>query len=441
MARRSPRRSGRWLLSTLLLVAAGCGGGDTPSRQPGDCDGPCPVSRINHVVIIQQENHTFDNYFGTYCTAAPGSAPTCTDGPGCCEAGPATEPSGASPIVLDDAANGAYDPNHEQDCELREANGGLMDQYVTGTTCSDPRNFARADEAVIAPYRALAAAGAMADRYFQPISGQSSANDMYFMRAQWVFTDNDFKPDAIGAQCSFIRDAMSFPGPTLGHLLADAGVSWSFYIEGYDAMVASITGADTCASAPPDCPAGIDIYPCTYDPSDIPAAYYTDFADDPAYMRDFAKLQQDLDASALPQVVFVRGLGYHTEHPGLSTRISDGIAFVQGVIDAVEASAYGEDTLVLVTWDEGGGFFDPVAPPGDGADGQPYGTRVPFLVVGPFAKANTVSHVELEHSSVVKFIEWNWLDRQTGQLAGRDATVANLGSLLDPAATGEVVPD
>ncbi len=420
-----------------LLVAAGCG--DPAPRKAGSCDGPCPASKINHIVIIQQENHTFDNYFGDYCTAPPGSAPTCTEGPACCEAGPDREPSGALPIVLDDDANGAYDPDHSQGCELMEANGGLMDRYVTGTPCSDPRNFARVAAAEIAPYRELVASGAMADRYFQPISGQSAANNMYFVRAQWVFTDNDFKPDALGQECSFIRDAMSFPGPTIGHLLDDVGVSWAWYVEGYDAMADSIAASGQCPRAPDECPFGLDIYPCIYDPSDIPIAYYADFADDPRVMRDFAKLQRDLDASELPQVVFVRGLGFHTEHPGLSDTISDGTAFVRSVIDAVQASAYGPDTLVLVTWDEGGGYFDPIAPPPDGVDNQPYGTRVPFLVTGPFAKANTVSHVVMEHSSVVKFIEWNWLGMQTGQLGGRDATVANLGSLLDPAATGAVV--
>ena len=66
---------------------------------------------------------------------------------------------------------------------------------------------------------------------------------------------------------------------------------------------------------------------------------------------------------------------------------------------------------------------------------------MPLLALGPFARANTVSHVQMEHSSIVKFIEWNWLGMQTGQLAGRDATVANIGSLLDPAATVTVVPE
>ncbi len=414
----------------LIPLIAACS--STSSRKPGSCDGPCPASPIDHVVVLVQENHTFDNYFGRYCTAPTGSAPTCTSGPACCEAGPATEPSGASPIVLDDLANGAYDPDHTQGCELEEAHGGLMDQYVVGGACGDPRHFAYADPALIAPYHALAAAGAIADRYFQPISGQSSSNDMYFARAQFVFADNGSKPNAIGQECSIIATAMSYPGPTIGDLLNTAGVTWSFYAEGYQAMK-DARAMDRCPKAPAECPLGLGIYPCVFDPSDVPTEYYANLTDDPAVMRDYTKLASDLANNTLPQVVFVRSLGFRSEHPGQEDKISDGTTFVQQTIDAIEASDYAADTLVLVTWDEGGGYFDHIAPPGLGTDNQPYGTRVPLIAVGPFARPNTVSHAVLEHSSIVKFVEWNWLAKQTGGLAGRDATVNNLGSLLDPA--------
>ena len=428
--------------SSLVVLAfvtwLGCGGDG--GRSAGDCDGPCPVSKVNHLVVVLQENHTFDNYFARYCTAPTKSNPTCTQGRACCEAGPATEPSGASPVLLDDAANAAYDPNHTQDCELAEANGGAMDRYVTGTSCSNPKNFAYANEATAGPYWALADGGALADRYFQPLAGQSSANDMYFARAQFVFKDNEVRPEAIGKECSIIPTGATFQGPTLGDLLDGAGVSWAFYIEGYQATVDAVAATGRCPRAPAECPSGLGIYPCVYDPSDIPIAYYEAFRDNPRVMRDFGKLKEQLASSDLPQVVFVRGLGYHSEHPGSYTTISDGTTFVQGVLDQVAHSAYAADTLVLVTWDEGGGYFDHVAPPPDGVDHQPYGTRVPLIATGPFAKVGAVSHVTLEHSSVVKFVEWNWLGMVTGQLAGRDATVANLGSLLDPAATGVPVP-
>ena len=424
----------------LMILLAACN--SSPTRSAGSCDGPCPLSKVDHLVVIIQENHTFDSYFGRYCTAPAGSAPTCTTGASCCEAGPAQDPSGAAPMVLDDTANGAYDPDHTQACELAETNGGAMDKYVTGAgMCSDPRHFAYADAATMTPYWTMAQQGALADRNFQPVSGQSSANDMYFARAQFVFLDNAFKPASIGQECSLITNAMTYTDPQVGDLLNTAKVSWSFYIEGYQAMIDARANS-MCPKAPKDCPFGLGLYPCVYDPSDIPFAYYASARDKPENMRDFAKLQSDLDGDSLPQVVFVRGLGYHTEHPGEYTTISDGEAFVKSVFDAVGASAYGPDTLVLVAWDEGGGFFDHIAPPGNGAvDQQPYGTRVPLLALGPFARANTVSHVQMEHSSIVKFIEWNWLAGQTGQLAGRDTAVANLGSLLDPAKTGMAVPE
>jgi phospholipase C len=132
---------------------------------------------------------------------------------------------------------------------------------------------------------------------------------------------------------------------------------------------------------------------------------------------------------------------YKNEHPGYGDTVSQGVAFVQGVVNAVLASNYASSTLVLVTWDEGGGFYDHVAPPAPSAvDMQPYGTRVPLLAIGPFARQNFVSHVVMEHSSILKFIEWNFLGA-TGQLAARDAVVNNIGSLLDPAATGAPVPE
>jgi phospholipase C len=389
--------------------------------------------------VIVQENHTFDTYFGKYCQAATDSNPTCTDGPACCEAGPTHEPSGAEAKILDDNENGAYDPDHTQACELLEENGGKMDQYVAGNSCSHPENFAYADSSVVGEYWQYAAQGALADHYFQPIVGQSSSNDMYLFRANYVFTDNMYSAPAIGHECSFEQTTMSFDGPTIGDVLDAAGVSWTWYGEGYQTMVdAQKTGL--CPKAPKDCALGVSLYPCVFDVGDFPVDYYPSFADKPAYLRDYSKLKADLDNSELPQVVWVRGIGYHSEHPGVGTRISDGTKFVKDTIDMIERSAYQKDTLVLLTWDEGGGFFDHITPPGMGTDNQPYGTRIPLIAIGPIAKANAISHAQLEHSSIVKFIEWNWTG-QTGQLAGRDVAVGNLGTLLDPAATGTQVPE
>src|SRR5207244_1991875 len=127
------------------------------------------------------------------------------------------------------------------------------------------------------------------------------------------------------------------------------------------------------------------------------------------------------------------------EHPGYGTKLSDGYTFVKNTVDAIEGNvALAKNTLILLTWDESGGYFDHMAPPSSieqypAGGAVRYGPRVPLLALGKFVDAGTVSHAVLEHSSITKFIEWNWLGG-TGQLNARDKVVANIGSLLDPEA-------
>jgi len=397
------------------------------------------ASAIQHVVLIVQENHTFDNYFGRYCTAATGSAPTCTTGPACCEAAPAADPTGASPQALDDSTNGSYNPFHTAACETPEIDQGKMDRYVTGVPlCSNAANFAYADGVAAATYWALAGQGALADRYFQPVIGASSSNDMYFARAGFVFKDNAYEPDAKGQSCQG-GASKSYTDKTIADLLLEAGATFGVYAQGY---AASVAAAPACPAPTTGCPAGVTTYPCTYDPGDIPFEYYTSLHDNPAFMKDFAQLSTDLGQGDLPAFSFVKAIGFLTEHPGQGDTVSGGEAFVQSVVSAIGSSTYAASTLILVTWDESGGYFDHIAPPPTSTvDHQDYGPRLPLLALGPFAKKNGVSHVTMEHSSIVKFLEWNWLGKQTGQLGTRDAVVHNLGSLLDPAATGVTVPD
>ena len=384
-----------------------------------------------------QENHTFDSYFGRWCTAPSGSNPACSDGPGCCERAPDTDPSGHAPVTLDDAGNGAYDPNHQASCESDEMNDGKMDRFVTSMVCGDARNLAYADAPTVQPYWDLAASGALADRWFQPVVGASSSNDMFLFDAAFIFPDNLYEPASPGAECSFITShPVAFDDArTIGALLKNGSVSWTWYAEGYAASL-DASAVDKCPDPPDACPAGLAVYPCVFDPSDLPVEYYPLFADQSAYVRDYSSFASDIQHGVMPQVSFVKGLGYHTEHPGLRTNITDGIGFVQSIIATVANSGYASSTLILVVYDEGGGYFDHVAPP-PSPDEHPYGTRVPVIAVGPLARKGTVSHVQLEHSSIVKFIEWNWLRGDmgpaTGQLGERDAVVANIGSLLDPA--------
>src|ERR1700722_15093026 len=236
----------------LALLAAGCSSSSSPGPAPAPV--AATASSIKHVVVLIQENHSFDSYFSGYCTAAPGSNPTCATGPSCCETAPAKDPgSGMAPVVLDDMENSTYDPNHTQMCELAEIDMGKMDMYVTapGSPCGSPHNFARADTTV-GPYWSLAQTSAIADRYFQPIAGQSSSNDMYFARAGYVFTDNSDVPASIGEDCADIPSAgTQLTDTTIGDLLVAADVPWAFYAEGYQAAL-DAHAKNKCQPVPSD---------------------------------------------------------------------------------------------------------------------------------------------------------------------------------------------
>ena len=187
------------------------------------------------------------------------------------------------------------------------------------------------------PYGQLAQNGALADRYFQPLAGQSSSNDMYLVAARFVFKDNAFEPDAIGKECSITPASMEFAGPIIGDLLDGAGVSWSFYAEGYQSMVTARQGG-ACPDAPDACAFGVSIYPCVFDPGDVPIDYYANFRDNPRVLRDYAGSRQTSRRGSCRRSSLVRGLGFHSEHPGERTTISDGMAFVNQMIarDRVE---------------------------------------------------------------------------------------------------------
>ena len=429
-------------LSSICLLACGA--------KKNVCDGPCPATNIDHLVVVVQENHTFDSYFARYCTAPTGSNPTCNDGPSCCETGPDSCPGadgGLAPVVLTDETNGNFDRDHYQACEESEIDDGGMDGFCTsvldGQPCGDPRNFAYAEGPDVQPYWTLAQQNALADRYFQPVAGESNANDAYLASARYEFKDDDYMPDSDGSICSLDGAVEKhLTDKNIGDLLVAQGISWAWYAEGYSETVTyQQQNPPACPPAPSGCSFGVPTYPCVYDPGDVPLEYYEPYTDNPKYMKDFTSFETDVKAGNLPQVVFVKPFGFRSEHPGYGDTISAGASFVSSVAREIADSSYSDRTLVLVTWDEGGGFFDHIAPPPTSTiDNEPYGTRIPLLAVGHFARKNFVSHVTMEHSSILKFIEWNWLGKQTGQLGNRDAEVNNIGSLLDSDQTGLTVP-
>ena len=187
------------------------------------------------------------------------------------------------------------------------------------------------------------------------------------------------------------------------------------------------------------------------------------------------RLYLDIDNGILPAVSHVRGVGVHSEHPGQST-ITASTRITKSVIDAINNSTlYNRNTVILIVPDESGGFYDHVHPPTNvhPIDGVFYGNdnkyvsylmsikilvlltkfvhmyligpRIPLMAVGyavnaPSKEGGYISHNMMEPSSIIKFMEWNWLGGETGQLKGRDQVCSNLGSLFNSSMTGVQVP-
>lgn len=390
---------------------------------------PSTTSAVEHMIIIISENHSFDSIYGKYCKATTGSKPTCNFGASCCEAAPDSV-SGSSAVTLTDQQNLKYDPDHSAICETCEINNGAMDRYVTGCSCSSPSNFATADNTSAKYYYSWASSYAIADNFYQSAIGASSENDMYIGTGKFLFLDNEAVPqdrNLNGARC-YTSGFKSYSSTTIADLLNYCNIDWTFYAEGYDQN-----------------PTSTQCYPYYYDASDDPFTYFPSLINSSEIssrnFRDYNSLYSDITSRTLPAVSYVKGLGIHSEHPGIST-LTAGETISQNIIDAITASdTYRPNTVIFMVPDESGGYYDHVSPPARSPiDNQPYGPRIPFIAVGEQVKRNYVSHVQMEFSSLIKFIEWNWLNGEPDHLGTRDAVVNNIGDMFDNQKTGINIP-
>lgn len=405
-----------------------------PSLASGDWDPPTAAPAIKHIVLVLQDGRSFDSYFGRYCQGlAPAGAPlSCTAGAECCETIPAALPGTAS--CVDPAAAPDYRPVYTADCMRLKMDGGAMDGFALPhppDACGDPRDVACAPAVpgdAVTPYHQMASRGALADRFFQTyafVDGAQTAtapdasieNLLYLVSSRFA----GFPPSLVDT-------------PLLTKELVRLEVAWAVYAGPVNLPLLSAFGV-----------------PIYYDPDWFP-------------YRDLSRgeLEHDITVGALPSVAVVfpdSGDPLRSEAPGLP--IGPGIAYVQTLVDAIARSPYQNDTLVVITYLTAGGFYDHVPPPAPppldvdssddsavGATAVHYGPRVPLLAVGRFARNNTLSHVQLEVSSITKFIEWNWLHgsglkgsrQQNDHRRYRDTAVNNLGSLIDPYSAGIDVP-
>lgn len=123
-----------------------------------------------------------------------------------------------------------------------------------------------------------------------------------------------------------------------------------------------------------------------------------------------------ISSGILPSVSFLKPEGDDTGHPGFSSGLSSEQALAASVLNNIKNSKYANNTLIIVAPDESGGFYDHMPPPRlyNPNDKTMYGPRIYFLALGAMVKQNYISHVYMEPTSIIKFIQYNWFQSGVG---------------------------
>ena len=353
------------------------------------------ASRIKHVFVIVQENHTFDNYFGTFPGAnglPPGISLPVNPG----VKGSSVVMPYHLPILR------TQDLDHSVITARAAFNNGRMDGFVAAQqdrNLPGPLSLGYYDGSDLPYYWDLAQNYVLADRFFSSALGGSLANHQFLVAAKSSGTG-----ESIPAQ--------GIPMTTIFDRLQGAGVSWKFYVKNYDPTL-SFRHPD------PQNPRDSEI-------AWVPLLTIPAVVDDPAKMariQDLANLYRDLAADNAPSVSYIIQGGTSEHPPG---HVGNGQNATVGIISSIMRSPAWKDSAIFITWDDWGGWYDHVVPPQ--IDGQGYGFRVPALIISPYAKQGYILDETADFTSILKFIERLY---GLAPLTTRDAAATDLMAAFD----------
>ncbi|MDB5972872.1 MAG: acid phosphatase [Hydrocarboniphaga sp.] len=215
----------------------------------------------------------------------------------------------------------------------------------------------------------------------------------------------------------------------IGDLLTAKSVSWAWYAGSWDATLATATTDRAAISANPP----------NFQFHHQPFNYYAEFdpathaADRDAHLKDYKDLVTDAAAGTLPSVTFYKPQGNQNQHPGYAN-VADGDAHIADLVQRLQASPQWANMVIVITYDENGGFWDHVPVPKGDLLGP--GTRIPALIISPLAKKGTVDHTQYDTASILRLITRRFaLDALPG-LAARDAALVAGGGK----AMGDLTP-
>jgi phospholipase C len=392
---------------------------------------PAGIHKIKHVIIVMQENRSFDSYFGTYPGAdgipmKNGTPTVCVPNPAI-KAGPA---GGTCTRPYHDAAdvNGGG-PHGEANADA-DVDGGRMDGFIAerdqaGSTCLNPDDPACAATgqpdvmgyhtgAEIPNYWTYAKDFVLDDRMFEPVKSWSLPDHLYLVSA-WSARCKNASPmscvnnivgpygvarfdRAVSQELSTGSTSIDLAWTDITWLLFAHHVSCAYYVQTGIQPDCDDDSAETC---PPVAQSAKS--PGIWNPlplfGDVRADHQLD------NIRGLGAYYAAASAGTLPSVSWITPSGPDSEHPPAS--VHQGQAYVTSIVNAAMESPDWNSTAIFLSWDDWGGFYDHVVPPA--VDQNGYGLRVPSLVISPYARRGYIDHQVLSSDAYLKFIEDDFL--------------------------------
>jgi phospholipase C len=398
------RLAGTGVAATVGLLAAAL----VASSASAVGVGAGPAVPIRHVVIIMQENRSFDDYFGTY----PGAngIPMKSGVPTVCLPDPKAQvcerpyhdtklsnlggPHGPGNFVTD--LDGGRMDGFVQTAE--RANGNVEPDVLGYHTRAEiPNYWAYADQFVLQDAMFDSSSSYSTPAHLDLVSGWSARCSIWHVAKS---CQSGLMPQQIDQSGPTVQAEPNYAWTDLTYLLHAHGVPWGYYVANGNV---------------PDCPDGE--YSCRPQPgSPLTVQYWNP-------LPEFQTVQDDGQVSnvqhvsnfmaaaqngTLPAVSWVAPDDPDSEHP--PNYINVGQSYVTGLINAVMSGPDWNTSAIFLTWDDWGGFYDHVEPPVVDANG--YGFRVPGLVISPYARTHFIDHQTLSFDAYLKFIEDLFLNGQ-----------------------------
>ncbi|MDE2341943.1 MAG: alkaline phosphatase family protein [Betaproteobacteria bacterium] len=525
--------------TSVVLALSACGGSSSSVPSLITADALQTATPIKHLVVIYNENVSFDHYFGTYPNATnPASSPSFTAASGTpavnglttalLTSNPTAKNSkngtgAVNPFRLDRSQAATADQGHAYTAEQQAYDNGLVDLFPyytgkgtngsTGTFATTGQVMGYYDGNTVTALWNYAQHFAMNDNAFtdtygpstpgalEAVSGQTHGVQLVattkqpFTLASYSYYINDGQGgytlindvDPGYDVCSSTTDQVMMNGKNIGDLLNAANITWGGFMGGFNLGVTNANNTTGCkrSTNSPVVNSAVTDYiphhnwfqyykstanPAHARPSSLQAVGYTYQADgktpDPAnHQYDLQDFYDAVKSGNYPAVSFLKAPAFQDAHAGYSDPL-DEQAFVTQVINFLQQQPDWKNTLVVVTYDDSDGWYDhayvsPTSPSFDsqadqlngsgvcgsgtplaGINGKPVngrcgpGTRIPFLVISPWAKANYVDHTQISQASIVRFIEDNWLSGQRLGGGSFDASAGSITGMLNLSGSG-----